>query len=858
MKSFKALRYSLVLLGLSSLAASSWVAAGTMSALTPRQKRNMQRETHLAIDALQDYHYKKMSFVEVDSRRLLEDYFEALDDQHYYFLQDDIDFLIERFERTLKHTYLFVGDLYPAFEIYDLYLERINDRLDWIQERIQKDFDLDTDEVVLVDRAEEPWPQTKEEANAIWERRLKSEFISELLEDDSIDSVREKISKRYERVEKFVSEVEPHQVQETFLAALTHIYDPHTEFFSWDSARQFDIDITNSLTGIGAQLRDVDGYCVVESVLPGGPAEQSGSLHPGDRIVAVAQGDGEAIDVVGMKLRRIVNMIRGEIGTTVRLTTQAPASEKRKTISIVRDRIELAAQLAKGEVYEIPEGDGTIKIGVIEVPSFYGEGELDEKGNSTSRDIAELIEKLQKHDIQGLVLDLRQNRGGRLSEAIAVTGLFIEEGPVVMTRQFNGSVAEDWDRDKSVTYDGPLVVLTSKQSASASEITAGALQCHHRAVIVGEDSTFGKGTVQTVIDLRRHVALPFSSPPPEWGMIKITTQKYYLPDGASTQKKGVVSDIKLPSSTTPLLETEADRENALEWDSISPVSFEDVEAPWLKRNSALGGDTLNALRTRSLARQDSLEEFEFLNRQIAWRNERVEREEISLNLEKRKAQKQTDEEERKELDKESKTLGEKLKLEHEEVVLEVTEEQTKSHQAKLKDTSLPNGRHRANQFYQKVFYYQENEDSDIEEIWVEYIDYEEMLEHSEELAQAFSEKSGFEVSTEQMDAILNSIKNADRMGELIIDTHFKENLEETPSDEQMADGLAGFFKKVVELDRDIIDDSNRLDVHLREGLRIVEDWIKLNSSGTSDDSDIAAAVEKETEGSTPKPQSSQN
>ena len=812
------------------------------SALTPEKNRSMKRETRLAIEMLQNHHLKQMLFAEVDSRDLLLGYLESLDEQRLFFLASDEDFILERFERTLKPSYLFVGDLYPAFEIYDIYRERVLARLDWIAERIRGDFALETDETILLDRSEEPWPADEAAADALWEKRLQFDLIAELLEDEPIDQAREKIASRFERRRKFLNEFEPHNVQETFLSALTELYDPHSQFFSWDSAQEFDIEISNSLIGIGAQLRDVEGYCVVERILPGGPAEQSGEIHPGDRIVAVAQGDGAPVDVVGLKLRRIVHMIRGEIGTTLNLTIQPPEGEKRRIVSLKRDRIELAANLASGTILQVPQGNTTVPVGVIELPSFYGEGDFDGTGTSTSQDVRELIEKLKEYDIQGLVLDLRRNGGGRLDEAIALTGLFIENGPVVMKRSSDGQVTEDWDEDKSVAYDGPLCVLTSRMSASASEIMAGALKSYNRAVIVGDQSTYGKGTVQTLVDLKRVVSNPYWNSAPQWGMLKLTIQQFYLPDGVSTQELGVPSHIVLPSLTESLIETESEQPHALAWDKISPISFDEVESKWTMPRAAIDESLIALLKARSELRIETLPEFALQLSEQQWRKELIEREVFSLNLEQRRQSKAEQEAQRQAYEQERKRLGAELAFEAESVKLKLSLEQDSEHQAKLRETPLPNGEARANQLYQKVFYYQEKPEGDIEEIWIEYIDYEEMMKHTAELATALSEAGGLEVSDEQMAGILLSLKNADRLGTFDVITPFTEVLGDAADVSQIKQGLPNFFRRVVELDEDILRERPVLDVHLRESLRIVADWIELADVDTEEKLALAAAI----------------
>ncbi len=821
-------RLALLLGALLFTAGSLTLDARSSERLTAEERRSMQRESRIAIEMLQDYHYRRMPFAEVDSRKLLQDYLKDLDEQKMFFLENDVEFILERFERNLKPSYLFVGDLYPAFEIYDLYDERVRERLDWIAQRLTQPFDLDGEQILQTDRKDADWPADQEAANDLWTKRLKFDLIAELLEGEDLETARTKIARRYERRKRFLDEMEAHNIQESFLSSLASQYDPHSSFFSWDSAQEFDIEISQSLIGIGAQLRDVEGYTVIERVLPGGPAEQSGNLHPGDRIVAVGQGaEAEPVDVVGMKLRRVVHLIRGEIGTNVRLVVETPGSEQRRVLTLTRDRIELAANLARGEIIELPGDERTIQIGVIELPSFYGEGDFEGGGTSTSQDVLELIVKLKEAGIEGLVLDLRRNGGGRLDEAIALTGLFIEEGPVVMKRSFSGEIEEDWDRNGKVAYSGPLVVLTSKLSASASEIMAGALQSYNRALVVGDESTYGKGTVQTLADLRRAVSNPFQSIAPRWGMVKLTIQQFYLPDGSSTQKRGVLSDIALPSLQSSLLKTESDRENALEWDEIAPISFGTVEKTWTHSISRLDEQLRQELASRSLQRQDQLPEFDLLRRELEWRMNMIEKNEYILNLDIRRQEKEDSRNQRNAFEQERRTLRDTLEFPVRPVELTIAEKQKQIHQEKLRETPLPNGQPRMNQFYQKVFYYEAEPGSKIEEVWVEYINYEHQLEHAAELAEVFSNATELEVSEEEMRTILQSLRVADRTGEFIPVDFFTQVLGEKADIPTIESGLPAFFRRIVELDDNILRDRPILDIHLRESIRIVNDWIDL-------------------------------
>lgn len=450
-----------------------------------------------------------------------------------------------------------------------------------------------------------------------------------------MEAARDTIRKRYTYIRDSLLELEAQDVQEIFLSTLTQRYDPHSTYMSAATMEEFQIAMKNSLVGIGAVLTEKDGYCEISELITGGPAYKSGELGAGDRIVGVAQGeDGDMVDVVGKKLKKVVQLIRGEKNTMVRLLVQPAGSDpsQRVIIDLVRDKIKLTAKLATAEIYEVPQGESVVNIGVINLPAFYG-SDADIGKSSTTDDVRELLVKLEAANVDGIILDLRRNGGGLLSEAIDLTGLFIPYGPVVQVRDFVGKVEQYADTDRSVSWSGPLVVLVSKYSASASEITAGALKNYRRAIIVGDAETHGKGTVQAVFNLSRSSFL--ASLVAKRGAAKVTVQKFYLPDGSSTQIKGVTSDITLPSFNAYLPISEADLDNPLPWDTIAPAKqFK------LDRDLMVADGLIESLRQSSFDRQLKLEEFAYLNDRIDSFREQYEQKAFSLSLAERQAQRE--------------------------------------------------------------------------------------------------------------------------------------------------------------------------------------------------------------------------
>ena len=686
----------------------------------------MASQTRWVVNTINARHYLHGSMQELDGQEMVEAYIKSFDYSRMHFTRPEVDEFVFRFADAMEE-FLKKGNLYAAFEIYDSFKAKVEARTEWTYERLKQDFDFTIDETFQTDRREAEWPASAEEADTLWQRRLKYELLNEMLslaseeeaersaslnmenpdvvapdsrdEDapfdptklrrllddatffaETLDAAREKIRRRYERNLSFTMAREAAEVQESFINAMTQLFDPHSSFLSSDTLESFNSAVQNSFVGIGALLEDDDGICTIKEILPGGPAERSRLLGPEDQILGVAQGDGEFDDVVDMQLRYIVRKIKGEKGTTVRLLIRpGDASDPsiRKIVPIVRDEVKLTANLASAKLIEVPNGSGEmIPVGVIELPSFYGNIGAGGTLSSTSDDVSELLKKLSDAGAEGIVLDLRMNGGGLLSEAVRVAGLFIPVGPVVQVRDSSGRKDVLSDRDPGMRWDGPLIVLTSRFSASASEIVAGALQDHQRALIVGNKSTHGKGTVQEVFHMNTRSAFSFfgsrdSKTRPVAS--KITIKQFYLPDGSSTQVKGVVSDITLPSVNEFLPIGEDDLPHALPWGKIDGLD-------WVNDWKKLGVDSsenpalVEQLVEASKERRNELEEFQFLKEQIEWRRQRLEEKEISLHLEQRIQRKITEQTYVDELDETYEALSEE-DYAMTPYILEVTEAQ---------------------------------------------------------------------------------------------------------------------------------------------------------------------------------------
>lgn len=596
--------------------------------------------------ALEQLHYTRHSLDNTMSTRLLHTYLESLDYGRLFFTQKDVAEFERKYNTELDDD-IFLGDVSPAYAIYDVYLKRVEARVVKIKELVKSEkFDFDGKGSIEISRQKSPWPKDEEEADSLWHDRIENELLTESLSEhpvggkaDAVAATNDKtagdkpevvVSKRYDRLLRSIHEQTKDDEAKFFLNALALSYDPHSEYMSASEMDNFSINMRLSLVGIGAMLRSEDGYAKIIELIPGGPAATEGELKIDDRITAVAQGSDAFVDAQDMKLDKVVEMIRGKKNTQVRLQV-LPAgttdTSKRKVIAINRDEVKLTEGEAKAEIIEHVNAQGQMdKLGWITLPGFYADMDrtthVSGKPKSTTRDVAALLGRLNKEGIAGLVMDLRRNGGGSLEEAINLTGLFIKKGPVVQSKDYQKHIEVQSDKDPNIAYSGPMVVLTSHISASASEIFAGALQDYGRAMIVGDKNTFGKGTVQTLLEVGRFMS-PFGLKMTEAGALKLTIQKFYRPSGQSTQLKGVESDIVLPSRYAHL---DSVGEDALKF----PLPYDEVKPSEYEKWPAPGYDVAD-LRTRSSGRVKNDPEFRYLMQDIDKMDERVASNKLSLN-----------------------------------------------------------------------------------------------------------------------------------------------------------------------------------------------------------------------------------
>ena len=540
--------------------------------LHPEAKHDNLDQTIVGL--LTHYHYRQNKLNDQQSSAILDAYLEALDFNRSFFLASDIA-AFKKYRFSLDN-YLQAGDLQPAYEIFNIYQQRLAERTARLRVQLERPINFNIDESVNLDRKEAPWATSKAELDEIWRKRIKHELLLLILDGKSLAEAKENLLKRYEGRLRRTAQSNSEDVFQIYMNAVSRSFDPHTAYFSPRTTENFNIQMRLSLEGIGTVLRMEEEQITVVELVPGGPAALSKQLHPDDKIVGVAQGDdGPMVDVVGWRLDDVVELIRGPRASVVRLKI-IPAKGGPgvvQTIRLVRDTIKLEKQAAQSAIKTVPGAQSNLKIGVITIPTFYSDFAAAQRGDSnyrsTARDVRRILKELKHDQVDGIVIDLRQNGGGSLQEAVELTGLFIKKGPVVQVRNAKGSIEIEDDPDPSVLYEGPLAVLVNRYSASASEIFAGAMQDYGRAIVIG-DPTFGKGTVQTLIDLNRFIPKSKDT----LGQLKLTIAKFYRINGSSTQHRGVIPDILYPSAFNDNEVGESAQEFALPWDEIQPIHYQ--------------------------------------------------------------------------------------------------------------------------------------------------------------------------------------------------------------------------------------------------------------------------------------------
>ena len=576
--------------------------------------------------------------------RLFDQFLEMLDPQKVYFMQEDID----RFSKSKMQLDDMVknGDVNFAYDVFDQYRRRFDQRMEYVHKLIDMDHDFTVVESLNTDAENLPWATTSDEVNDRWRRRVKFDVLNRTLDkDEKIEEVRDRLHKRYNTLLRSIHDTETSEVLEMYLSALTHCFDPHSSYMSPQTLEEFRISMQLSLDGIGAALRSEDGNTFIASIVKGGAAQKDGRLEIDDQITAVAQETGEFVDIVEMKLSKVVRLIRGPRGSKVRLQVAKAGTNESVVYELIRRKIELSESAVKGEIIETTDRLGRkAKIGVINIPSFYRDFNGAEQGvedfRSTARDLQEVLVDFRRlGGVEGIVIDLRYNGGGALSEAIEVTGLFIDQGPVVQVKE-PGSKVKTYSDDIEGAFNEPLIVVCNRMSASASEIFAGAIKDYGRGIVIGDMTTHGKGTVQNVMPVSPQMFQFFNRQ--DRGALKLTINQFYRVNGDSTQNLGVKSDVVLPSLLDHMEIGESSLENALAFDQIAPAEHTSL--------AYVNADVISKLKKQSGERVAANKDFQKVQKDIAEYIERKNRKSIPLNAEQLRAERAKDEQDSKEED----------------------------------------------------------------------------------------------------------------------------------------------------------------------------------------------------------------
>ncbi|HET8897889.1 MAG TPA: carboxy terminal-processing peptidase, partial [Rhodanobacteraceae bacterium] len=595
----------------------------------------------LVANLMTRYHYQAQPLDDQMSGKIFKAYLDALDSQKVFFSQRDIDSFAAM--RTSLDDDIWNGDLAQPFKVFNLYVERLQQRIACARQLLVKGFDFSKQESWTPDRSKAAWPADTAALDEVWRQRVKNDWLRLKLAGRKDADIRKLLDKRYAGYLSRVRQLKAEDVFQTFMNAYAESTDPHTNYFDPRASENFDIAMRLSLEGIGAVLEARDDYTQVREIVPGGPASRSTELHAGDRIVGVGQGaKGEIVDVVGWRLDDVVDKIRGPKNSVVRLEilpADAGLDGKHKIIELVRKKVTIAEQAAKKSVIEVKDGDQVRRIGVIDLPTFYQDFAAQRRGDpnyrSASRDVGKLLAELKQEKVDGVIMDLRNNGGGSLPEAVALTGLFIHTGPVVQVRDWRGKIEEQNDDDAGMAWSGPMAVLVNRGSASASEIFTAAIQDYGRGLVIGSD-TFGKGTVQNLVDLD-HIA---RNEKPKFGELKMTIAQFFRINGGSTQLRGVTPDIVFPSSIDKKDLGESSYDNALPWTSIAPAPYKPV---------ADSRALLPALKAQHDARAAKDPEWQLQVAEIAQYRAIRDRKTLSLNFDARQTQRKADEAARKAL-----------------------------------------------------------------------------------------------------------------------------------------------------------------------------------------------------------------
>lgn len=804
-----------------ALASSSpAVAKSVGDSLTIGEKRDLAAEGRLVIELLQNLQYSDRQFHEIDGAEIVTRDLKALDPEFLILTKDDVGFLHQRFDHSIKAVYLLKGNLQPAFEIFDYFSGRMQRRLAWVDERLKAGLAMEAPGTFTQPTAP---AASATELDRRWILRLQYAVGTEILDGREAAEAHEHVGEKYRQWGREFASMDALAVRELFFDGLIGLFDPHSGYFSPEHAREFQILMQGSVGGVGLGVRMDEGRCMVQDVTPGGPAELSGAFQVGDELVALSDDGKTWRDITHEPLQKIVASLRGPAGTNLGIAVRT-ANAGRREVNLVRAQVVLAGDRARGAVVQVPgTGGAKTRVGWIDLPDFYA-SEPASGGASATRDVRELIDQMKARGVTALVIDLRKNPGGAMSEAVALSGLFLPSGTVAILRGLDGKPVEQKIEPAPVEFAGPLMVLTSGSSASASEMFAGAMSFHHRAVVVGEASTFGKGTAQDYIDLNK-LPTHAAGAKLEWGTLRVTRGRFYFPDGRSPQRRGSPSDIVLPLAGEPDREHEADLPHALPEETVSVPDAPPVQANVARVDRGL----LQHLRDNVASRASTLPEYGFIHRYETIYADAARKEAgFNVPLTQRRNEAKEREARMTALVRDVRAWAATAAYPTEAIEITAVKTALDEH-AKQVRGHLPPGADLKGGWLQSGTFYRENASGALEEVSWSRLSFSRYLGDAADLAATFAKASGTATTPAAMESTLRALGRLEEPSDHSVDDCFvKSTALQTESDRlAVKHGIDAVFQRLIDLDPGLIEPSQRLDVARREALRLAADWAGL-------------------------------
>lgn len=794
-------------------------AASVAATLTTDDLREQQREGRLIVEMLQNFQYADRQLVDIDATEVIDRFLQRLDPGSAVLSKDEVEFLHRRFDRRLKSVYLLKGDLQPAYEIYDYFVVRAHRRLDWVKAKLAAGLDLTVTETRPVVRDDDAKPAADAAAaDRQWELRLKDAVIASMLDGRDEAAAIARIGDDYARWGKQIDAMDAIAVREVFLDGFIGLFDPHSGYFSAANAEEFETSMRGTVGGAGLAVRLDEGRCLVDRVLPAGPAEEEGELEPGDELLAAASGDDAWVDLTGKRLPAVLALLRGPADSTLRLAwRRGDASAPRAELSLKRRNVVLVEDRARGAVIQVGPPDGTRHpIGWIDLPAFYAAGEGDDS-SSVSRDVRELLEQMSARGVEGLVVDLRRNPGGAMTEAVKFAGLFAPGRTVLVARDMDGRTEEMKSEASAAAYAGPLVLLISHASASASEIVAGALRGDGRALVVGARQTFGKGTAQNYVDLNRSPAHAGGARL-AWGTLRLTSQRFYFPDGHSPQLVGAASDVVLPMHEDIDFKAERDLPHALAAETIERPPVGPLAAELAAVDSAL----LEALRAHTKAREAALPEFALDLRREQVNHAAETMTERSVELRTRRAAFEADEAVRDAWLAEYRALMAQVAYASEPVDTKAVGDTLAQH-ATFARRHRPAGLAAGAGWRHGGIYFVDHGEGRLRQVALGRIDFAIFEPQVGELDAAFGRAAGKTLGAEAMHAVLRRLGTLDERTDRAVDAVFAAAAADVVAEKVRA-GADAVLGELTRIEPSLLYPGRGLDVSGRESLRLAADW----------------------------------